>query len=61
LRKMIKIMEESLKIEKNEKISLSHVQPSKKRNKKQKHHFMNSDRFYFCMPTYAGTLQGVPF
>jgi hypothetical protein len=58
LRKMIKFMEEFLKIEKNEEISFSHAQPSEKRNKKQKRHFMNSVRLYFCVPTYEGHLQG---
>jgi hypothetical protein len=40
---------------------LSHAQPSEKKNKKQKRHFMYSDRFYFCVPAYKGTLQGVSF
>ncbi len=44
-------MEELLRIEKNEKIPFSHAQSSEKRNKKQKVHLMNSDHFYFCVPT----------
>lgn len=51
LRKMIKIVEELLKSYKNKKVPFSHAQPSEKRNKKQQRYLMNSDRFYFCVPT----------
>ena len=51
LGKMIKIMEELLKIEKNEKI-LSHMHSYPKKGiKNRKNNLMNSDRFYFCVTT----------
>jgi len=52
LRKMVKIMEELLKIKKTKGIpSHMRIHP-KKTNKKETQHLMNSDRFYFCVPTY---------
>jgi hypothetical protein len=53
-------LEELLKIEKQKKY-LSHIRshPKKRHKKQKKRHFMNSDRFYFCVPTSGGAKGGL--